>query len=248
MQIRYIKIPTIIGDIYCSYFVNEHPCSAVCFFSGFASPSSSGTKSSYLLQLAATSRKFDFVCFDYSGTGLSDGVSYENFCISDWYKNCEDVINYFFNNKIVTIIGSSMGGWLGLLFAQRNPKKVDSLIGLAAAPDFTEDLEASTSGPFPREVIEAEFTYKITKNLILDGKKNLFFSDLKNKKIHCPVTLIHGMLDECVNYETSIIIANEIQLSKVILLRNAQHNLSDEVSLNTISNELISMINEKSRI
>lgn len=41
----------------------------------------------------------------------------------------------------VILAGSSLGGWLSLLAALERPEKVKGVLGLAAAPDFTADLE-----------------------------------------------------------------------------------------------------------
>ena len=38
------------------------------------------------------------------------------------------------------LIGSSMGGWIALILAKNRPHRIHSIIGVAAAPDFTEDL------------------------------------------------------------------------------------------------------------
>ena len=40
----------------------------------------------------------------------------------------------------LVLVGSSIGGWLMLLAARARPERVKALIGIAAAPDATEDL------------------------------------------------------------------------------------------------------------
>ena len=83
-------------------------------------------------------KNFSFLCFDFSGHGKSSGDFIE-FGIKDWYEDLKSLINHL-NLKNITLIGSSMGGWVGMLYALNFAKNVDRLIGIAAAPDFTKDL------------------------------------------------------------------------------------------------------------
>ena len=53
------------------------------------------------------------------------------------------------------LIGSSMGGWLGLMLARARPERVKALIGIAAAPDFTEDLMWLRLSPDQRAELES---------------------------------------------------------------------------------------------
>src|SRR4029077_9984149 len=38
------------------------------------------------------------------------------------------------------LVGSSMGCWIGFLVAFARPRRVAGVVGIAGAPDFTEDL------------------------------------------------------------------------------------------------------------
>ena len=105
----------------------------VVFLGGFKSDME-GTKALHLEAWAErTSRAF--LRFDYTGHGQSSGV-FEDGCISDWADDaCEAITRLTEGPQI--IIGSSMGGWLSLLFAKRAPERLAAFIGIAAAPDFT---------------------------------------------------------------------------------------------------------------
>ncbi|WP_253300200.1 alpha/beta fold hydrolase, partial [Wolbachia endosymbiont of Chironomus riparius] len=114
------------------------------------------------------------ILFDYFGHGHSSG-NFINYTISDWLKNCIRVVNELTNDKQI-IIGSSMGAWLMFLTALELPEKINSLIGISSAPDFTEDLIfKQLSSKQKKELLsegiinftsehDKNCTYKITKN------------------------------------------------------------------------------------
>ena len=54
------------------------------------------------------------------------------------------------------IVGSSMGGWIMLLLALARPDRISGLIGIAAAPDFTEDLLLAQATDEQRRQLAAE--------------------------------------------------------------------------------------------
>jgi pimeloyl-ACP methyl ester carboxylesterase len=184
------------------------------------------------------------VPFDYFGHGHSSG-NFIVYTISDWQKNFAKVMSELTNDKQI-IIGSSMGGWLMLLTAFQSSEKIAALIGISPAPDFTEDLifkqlsdkqkeELDTKGVI--EFTSEHCTYKITKNLIEDGRKNL----LLNREaidINCPVRLLHSINDKDLPYQTSLNLAEKIKSTdvEVYLMKSAEHNMSDNHSLKVLFN------------
>lgn len=73
--------------------------------------------------------------FDYRGTGESEG-RFADFTLEDWLEDAAAVAALAPGPLLV--IGSSMGGWLMLHLAERLGSKVRALVGIAAAPDFTD--------------------------------------------------------------------------------------------------------------
>src|SRR5215472_10072017 len=97
----------------------------VVFLPGFRSDMT-GDKATALAAFCAE-RGCAMLRFDYSGHGASGG-RFEDGTIGQW------------SEEALVLVGSSMGGWIALLVAIARSDRVAALIGIAAAPDFTERL------------------------------------------------------------------------------------------------------------
>ena len=75
--------------------------------------------------------------FDYSGTGLSDG-DFADGTLATWREEMLHMIDHVAATGPIIVIGSSMGGWLALHAAVARPDRIAGLLGIAAAPDFTD--------------------------------------------------------------------------------------------------------------
>ena len=179
----------------------------IVFLGGFMSDMA-GTKA---LKLAAwcKKQKRPFLRFDYSGHGASSG-SFVDGCIGDWAEDAQAAITTLTEGPQV-LVGSSMGGWISLLMAQRVPERVAGLVTIAAAPDFTEDgfwrnfnedtrkqLNDDGVVKIPSEYSEP---YPITKRLIEDGRLHLVLR--KPLKLSIPVRLLQGDQDDDVSVKTA---------------------------------------------
>lgn len=172
----------------------------VVFLGGYKSDMT-GTKAAHLQAWAeATGRAF--LRFDYSGHGQSSGV-FAKGGIGDWSRDAMAVIAGLTVGRQV-LVGSSMGGWIALLVARAMPDRVAGLVGVAAAPDFTEDLMlASLSNDqkialqrdgFIQEVTEySDEPNIITQRFLDDGAKHLVLRSALN--LPFPVRLLQGSAD-----------------------------------------------------
>jgi len=100
-----------------------------------------GTKASFL-EGYCRSRGYAFVRFDYFGHGASSGEVAPGTIgrtIGRWADDAVAVLDALTEGPQI-IVGSSMGGWVMLLAALARTDRVQALVGIAAAPDFTEDL------------------------------------------------------------------------------------------------------------
>ncbi len=108
----------------------------VIFLGGFKSDMQ-GIKASFLEQRCAA-RNQSFVRFDYEGHGLSSG-RFEDGTIGLWLNDALDIFDMIMHEPMI-VVGSSMGGWIGLLLALQRPQRVTGFLGIAPAPDFTKDV------------------------------------------------------------------------------------------------------------
>ncbi|HMD64517.1 MAG TPA: alpha/beta hydrolase [Stellaceae bacterium] len=210
----------------------------VVFLGGFRSDMT-GTKALYLEDYCRR-RGLAYLRFDYFGHGASSGDAALG-TIGRWAEDAIAVLDSLTEGPQV-LVGSSMGGWLMLLAALARPYRVDALVGIAAAPDFTEDLvwprldpahqrELRDTGAvaLPSEYDPAGYTYRLS--LFEDGKQHLVMRQAI--ALDCPVRLLHGMSDASVPWQTSPSLARRLASRDVVvtLIKDGDHRLSRPVDL-----------------
>ncbi|MEM1343128.1 MAG: alpha/beta hydrolase [Pseudomonadota bacterium] len=208
----------------------------VVFLGGFASDMT-GTKALWLEDWARA-RGRAYLRFDYSGHGASS-ERFEDGAISDWAADAEAALIALTEGPQI-LVGSSMGGWIALLLAKRCPERVAGLVGIAAAPDFTERMAAEAT-PEARAVLEREGRIEhpsdygaplvITRRLIEDGRANRVLT--APLSLGFPVRLLHGTEDADVPIETalSLLAHMECQDARLTLVKGADHRFSEPANL-----------------
>jgi pimeloyl-ACP methyl ester carboxylesterase len=203
----------------------------VIFLTGFNS-NMNGTKAMALEQFCRD-RKQGFLRFDYSGHGESGG-DFRDGTIGTWLQDSLDVFDQLTAGPQI-LVGSSMGGWIALLLATQR-ERIAGLVGLAAAPDFVEDMWRGFSKTQQEALIEhgaverpsaySDSPYVITRNLIEEGRQHLVLGGAIDAA--CPVRLIHGMADPDVPYQRSLQIAERLRGddATVTLIKEGDHRLS----------------------
>lgn len=172
----------------------------VIFLGGFRSDME-GSKAQFLHDWAERHGRA-FVRFDYSGHGRSSG-RFEDGAIGDWFEDACAVLAQLTMGPQI-LVGSSMGGWIALLLARVMPERLAGLVGIAAAPDFTEDsMWASFSQAERTALIEkghvalasdySDDPYVITRRLIEEGRTRLVLRD--PLELPFPVRLLQGTAD-----------------------------------------------------
>jgi pimeloyl-ACP methyl ester carboxylesterase len=133
----------------------------ILFLGGFRSDMT-GTKASYLEDYCRQ-RGRAYVRFDYFGHGASSGDVTMG-TIGGWAEDAIAVLDSLTEGRQI-LIGSSMGGWLMLLVALARPERVAALVGIAAAPDFTEDLLRPRLDPQQRGELHETGTVSLPSDL-----------------------------------------------------------------------------------
>ena len=234
-------------------FINKKSQITIVFFHGFMSDMI-GAKPN-VIQKFCRKRKLNFLKFEYSGHGKSSGKLIEG-NISKWTNDAKQLIkSKTKKDKNLIFIGSSMGSWIALnLFSFFN-KKIKGFIGISSAPEFLEELMWKKFNKKIKKTIMnkkvynlkyGEFSYPLTKQLILDGRKNKVLNNKINLKI--PVVLFHGTNDEVVpiNFSRKILKIFKISKKKLVKIKNGDHSLSRKSDLKKICNELNQMIKDHS--
>lgn len=199
----------------------------VVFLPGYASDMA-GTKALALDGWAARTGR-GFVRFDYRGCGESTGA-FEDFTIDDWRDDALAVIDA--TQGPIVLVGSSMGVWIALLVALARTDRVVAVVGIAAAPDFTDwgfdGADRATLASTGR--IEQPSAYGppliTTQTFVLAGQRNLLLGS--EIAIACPVRLIHGQRDADVPWHHSLTLADRLRSRDVqaIFVKDGDHRLS----------------------
>ena len=223
-----------------AYLANAGGAFTLVFLGGFMSDMM-GSKATHLEDWAKKNH-YGFLRFDYSGHGQSSGV-FESCNISDWVEDTYEIITEKTNGPII-LIGSSMGGWISLLLALKRKKRVSGLVLIAPAVDMTEILMWNNFSDNEKnmiskkgyvEIFSDEYPpYKITKNLIDDGRKYLLMN--QQISLDCPVNIIHGIKDEAVPWDLSIELSKKISSNSITqsFIKDGDHGLSRPTDLEYI--------------
>ena len=206
------------------------------FFPGYASEME-GAKA-LALDAFAERRGLSMLRFDYSGTGSSGG-NFEDGNLSLWLEEAVAAIDELTQGRLV-LVGSSMGGWIALHLALLRPERVQALVGIAAAPDFTDwgfpdhlkqRLAAGETlrraSPYGGEQVTTAAFWSSGQELRLFGREIA---------IDCPVRLVHGSSDEDVPLEVAFRTMAALRSSDVqlLVLKGGGHRLSEPHEIEAI--------------
>ncbi len=227
------------------------PTPTVVFLPGFRSDMEGGK--ALALEAWCRDEGRGFLRFDYTGHGLSSG-SFEDGTIGQWADDAVFAIEALTAGPLV-LVGSSMGGWIMMLaaraLAERNgphrvaTHRVAGLVGVAPAPDFTEDLIMANASPALRRDLERDGVHyepsdysdeptPITRRLIEDGRGRLVLR--APFPFAGPVRIIQGMADPDVPWRHALKVADAFAGAdvEIALVKAGDHRLSEPYDLDRL--------------
>ncbi|MBY3753853.1 alpha/beta hydrolase [Azospirillum formosense] len=223
----------------------------VMFLGGFMSDMT-GAKA-LALEAWAAGEGLSFTRFDYQGHGASSG-RFDEGTIGLWADDALAVLDRVTVGPQI-LVGSSMGGWMMLLTALRRPERVAGLVGIAAAPDFTEDLmwdlfdesvrrEIMEAGRWLRPSDYGPEPQPITRALIEDGRNHLLLR--QPIALDKPVRLLHGMADPDVPWQVSLTLADRLSSAdvRVTLVKDGDHRLSRDQDIDLLCRTVADMVHD----
>jgi pimeloyl-ACP methyl ester carboxylesterase len=227
LQIEYLDV----AGRSIAYRLRRGKVPTLIFLPGYASDMD-GTKA-VALDAFADDRGLSLLRLDYSGTGSSPG-RFEDGTLALWLEEAVAAIDTLTEGPVV-LVGSSMGGWIALHVALLRPERVRAIVGIAAAPDFTEwgfghDARAALAsrgrlgepdpdGRATPQLITRAFWESGQQLRLLDGQIG----------IDCPVRLLHGADDKDVPLDTAFRLMAALRSSDVQLnvIKGGGHRLSE---------------------
>ena len=224
-------------------------CAGIVFIGGFRSDMT-GTKAMHLDRFCAD-RGLGYVQFDPSGHGQSSG-RFTDGTIGGWAEETIAILDRVAEGRVV-LVGSSMGGWLMLLAALARPGRVAGLVGIAAAPDFTERLiwdrlaqedrdRLMEDGQLVKPSAYSDDPTILTRALVEEGRRHLLLTAPIG--IKRPVRLLHGMADPDVPHQMSLELADRLTSDdvRVTLIKDGDHRLSRDADLALLTATLVEMV------
>ena len=207
----------------------------VVFLGGYASDMT-GTKAVYLDKWCRE-RGRTYLRFDYLGHGQSSGA-FEDGTIGRWTADALAALDNLTDGPQI-LVGSSMGGWIMLNLALQRPDRIAGLVGIAAAPDFSQNIWWGLSQQDQDRLMaegklsiqEGESSFTVTRAFVEDGRDHLVMRAPID--VTCPVRLLQGMQDDAVPWPTAHQIAERIAAENTVvtLIKDGDHRLSRDQDL-----------------
>jgi pimeloyl-ACP methyl ester carboxylesterase len=214
----------------------------ILFLPGYASDMAGGK--ALAIDAFCASRSLGCLRLDYSGTGESGGDFGEG-TLARWLEEVLAAIDLAAPDGKLILAGSSMGGWLALHAALARKDRVAGLLGIAAAPDFTDwgfstedKMTLLRDGSLARPRSAGEPSSVTHRGFWQSGEALRLLGAPIDLAI--PVRLVHGDADPEVPIGVPLKLVERLRSADVHLrlIKGAGHRLSSPRELHAVLVEL----------
>ena len=217
----------------------------ILFLPGYASDME-GAKAEAIDAFCAV-RGLGCLRFDYSGTGSSGG-DFADGTFARWLDEALAAIDLLTDGPLI-LVGSSMGGWLALHAALARKDRVAGLLGIAAAPDFTnwgfsvEEKQAlidtgriERANPYGPDPSITHFGFWRSGE-----EHRLLYAPID---LTIPIRLVQGELDTDVTMGVPIKLMSDLRSADVqlTLVKGGGHRLSEPHEIHAILTALVTLV------
>lgn len=196
-----------------------------------------GTKA-LALEQAARERGWNFVRYDHFAHGRSSG-DWRQATIGRWREDAVALIDSL-NGPIIPV-GSSMGGWVALLATLARPDRIQGLVLVNPAQDFTEKLMWPGLADHERQAIlregetviteEGLGSYVLTRRMFEEARDWLLLDGII--AIKAPIHVLQGRADDVVPWRHQVELVERLTGGDVRLdlIDGGDHRLSTSADL-----------------
>lgn len=220
-----------------AYRLRRGASPTLVFLPGYASDME-GAKA-LALDAFAERRGLAILRLDYSGTGSSGG-EFGDGTLGAWIEEALALVDALTDGPL-TLVGSSMGGWIALHVALLRQERVQALVGIAAAPDFTEwgfsagqKAELQARGRLDQPNPHGPEPQIVTRGFWESGQRLRLLD--QQIAIDCPIRLIHGEQDAAVPLDIAFGLMRRLRSADVQLqvIKGGGHRLSEPQEIDAI--------------
>jgi len=214
----------------------------ILFITGFLSKRW-GNKSQALADVCRQ-HQWGFCCFDFRGNGDSEGA-FRDYTLYDWLDDAKRVTSMMADGPPLTIIGSSLGGWLAWVLGQQFTH-VRQLLLLAPAfnmmsqrakdipPARRNEWKQTGWMPWDDDTLHRDFplSWKWVEESEALWEERL----IQIRRV--PTTILHGLQDQVIvpsgSWEmTKHLLTQDPQYPVELLLKTGDHRFSSPSNLTT---------------
>ncbi|XP_068208762.1 palmitoyl-protein thioesterase ABHD10, mitochondrial-like [Palaemon carinicauda] len=229
----------------------------IIYFPGFMS-NKSGTKAVSLYKFCQK-HGFPYVRYDPSGLGESEGVEVTQVTFHHWVQDATEILQRVTEGPQL-VVGSSMGGWISTIVAQKHPEKFKTILMIAPAINFhtryekvlRSQLDEKSLKKFEEGGVVPLYnpdygSFPLRKAQFDDMKKHALPLEADSLDVKCPVRIVHGVQDKDVPFMESLALMKALKSTDVHLqyLKDGDHRLASEEKMELICDNILEMTSTK---